>query len=701
MSMIPDTFEAGAPAGYDLDLTVHREQDFEPEGVAAADVKDVTAVLPVGTVISPSAATGLAACSDEQFFGPDEKRGLSQPATVGACPRGSQIGTVRIKTPALEEALQGNVYLGAPLCDPCSPADAQSGRMVRLFVQATSEGEGGIVVKLEGTASINQQSGQITATFKDNPQLPFSDFKMSLTGGPRATLANPSVCGPATISADLTPWSTPFTLDSAPTSTFNVTGCPPPQFDPSFTAGTTNNQAGAFSPFTVAFGRTDADEDLSRIQMQLPPGLLGTVASVPLCHEPQAALGTCANESLIGHTQVLTGPGAQPFLVTGGQVFLTEGYKGAPYGLSIVVPAKAGPYTLSGTTGTGVVVVRAAISVDPHSAALTITSDPLPTILDGIPLQLKVANVTIDRAGFTLNPTSCNKMAIAGTVTSTQGASANESSSFQVTNCAALAFKPRFVVSTSHKTSKANGASLDAKVTFPGAAQGTEANIARVKVDLPKQLVSRLTTLQRACRAATFAANPASCPPESVIGIARTTTPIVPGTLTGPVYFVSHGGEAFPDLEVLLQGDGVRVDLVGSTFISKQGITSSTFKNVPDVPISSFELYLPEGRYSALAANGNLCTSKLAMPTEFVAQSGVTIHQSTKISVTGCPKNLTSVQKLAKALKACKSGKTRSRRSACARQAREKYGSKPQSKTKKAAGGRRAAEGQTRRGGKS
>jgi hypothetical protein len=365
---------------------------------------------------------------------------------------------------------------------------------------------------------------------------------------------------------------------------------------------------------------------------------LANVASVPRCGEPQAAQGTCGEASLIGHTQVLTGPGSDPFLVTGGKVFLTGPYNGAPYGLSIVVPAQAGPYTLSGTTGTGLVVVRAEINIDPATSAITATSDPLPTVLDGIPLQLKRVDVSIDRAGFTFNPTSCNKMGIGATLTSSEGATAPGSSSFQVTNCQALGFKPNFTVSTSGKTSKANGASLDAKVTYPTGRAGTYANIAKVKVDLPKQLPSRLTTLQKACLAKVFETNPAACPKESVVGIVKADTPILPVQLTGPVYFVSHGGEAFPSLEVVLQGEGVRVDLTASTFISKAGITSSTFKSIPDVPVNSFELYLPEGKYSALAANGNLCTSKLAMPTAFTAQNGAEIHENTKIAVTGCPK---------------------------------------------------------------
>jgi hypothetical protein len=639
VSMLPDTLEAGAPAGYAFDLSV--PQNTEAEGLATPDVKRTVVTLPQGTVISPSAADGLGDCSSGQFE--------LHSGVPGHCPRDSQVGTVSIKTPALEERLDGDVFLGAPECDPCTPADAAEGRMIRLFVQVVGEGEDGIIVKLEGTGQINQQTGQITTTFSNTPQLPFSEFKLTLQGGERATLANPRTCGEVHTTADLTPWSTPYTPDATPESKFAVDeNCFGAQFNPSFSAGTTSNEAGGFSPFTLAFGRSDADEFLNGVQVQMPPGLLGMLSRVKLCEEPQANEGTCGPESQIGETTVETGPGADPFLVKGGKVYITGPYKGAPYGLSIVVPAVAGPYTLSGTTGNGTVVNRSAISVNPQTAALTVTSDPLPTELDGIPLQLRLVNVTINREGFTFNPTSCAKTAVTGTLTSTQAAAAAESSSFQVTNCAALKFKPTFTVSTSGRTSKADGASLDAKVTYPTGAQGSEADIAKVKVDLPKQLPSRLTTLQKACVAAVFEANPANCPAASIIGTARVSTPVLPVQLTGPVYFVSHGGEAFPSLTVVLQGDGVRVDLVGATFISHAGITSTTFKTVPDTPFSSFELYLPEGKYSALAANGNLCTSSLAMPTDFVAQNGTEIHESTKIAVTGCPKAKIAANKKAK-----------------------------------------------------
>ncbi len=246
--------------------------------------------------------------------------------------------------------------------------------------------------------------------------------------------------------------------------------------------------------------------------------------------------------------------------------------------------------------------------------------------------------MNVDRPGFTFNPTNCNPKTITGTIYSTEGASSPVSVPYQVTNCAILKFAPKFAVSTSGMTSRANGASLHVNLSYPNAPQDTQANIARVKVELPKQLPSRLTTLQKACSSAQFEANPAGCPVASIVGHAKAITPLVPVPLEGPAYFVSHGGEAFPSLVLVLQGYGVTIDLVGTTFIDKAGITSSTFKTVPDAPVGSFELTLPQGQFSALAANGNLCKDKLSMPTEFVAQNGAEIHETTKIEVTGCGK---------------------------------------------------------------
>jgi hypothetical protein len=292
------------------------------------------------------------------------------------------------------------------------------------------------------------------------------------------------------------------------------------------------------------------------------------------------------------------------------------------------------------------VLVRGKIEIDPHTAAITIVSNPpgtpdaIPTHLEGIPLEIQKVNAITTRSNFQFNPTNCNKLAVTGTIHSSEGGTDTINVPLQVTNCGALKFAPKFSVSTSGKTSKAKGASLKAKVTYPKGPQGTYANIARVKVDLPKQLPSQLKTLQKACTAKQFELNPANCPKESKVGFAKAITPLLPVPLEGPAIFVSHGNEAFPSLIMVLQGYGVTIDLVGTTFISKAGITSSTFKTVPDQPISSFELNLPQGKYSALAANGNLCTVKggLKMPTEFLAQNGLKINESTKIGVTGCKK---------------------------------------------------------------
>jgi hypothetical protein len=643
----PEQSLATAPTGYAVNLNV--PQGEGAQALATSAVKDVVVTMPEGVVLSPSAANGLVACSEAEF---GMENGIANGEPV-KCPNASKLGVVSLVTPALTSELKGFLYLGGP------PSGVITGPPFTLFLTLAGHG---VQVKVKGTATPNPVTGRVTTVFARNPELPFSELKVQLTGGSRATLANPSACsdehGPIAYFAesDLTPWSSPFTPDAMPSSLpFEITGCQSPRFDPTFAASTMSNQAGGYSTLRVTFSREDADQGLGGLTVTTPPGLSGNLSKVPLCGEPQAAEGTCPEASRIGEVTAGAGPGPEPYFIKGGRVFITGPYHGAPFGLSIAVPERAGPFDL-GSGPCDCEVVRATVNVDPHTAQLTVSNGALPTIKDGIPFQVKSVNVDINRPEFTFNPTSCNPMSVNGTLTSIQGMSAPAASHFQVTNCEALAFKPGFKVSTSGKTSKADGASLDAKLSFPNTPQGTEANIAKVKVDLPKQLPSRLTTLQQACTAAQFEMNPAGCPAASRVGYARAVTPILPVALTGPAFFVSHGGEAFPSLIVVLQGYGVTVDLVGTTFISKAGITSSTFKTVPDVPVGSFELYLPEGKFSALAANGNLCKSKLAMPTEFVAQNGAVIHQSTPIGVTGCPK---AKQAKAKANRASRASRAR------------------------------------------
>ena len=548
ISVTPDNSVAGAPAGVTVDTRLPQEE--APGGLAEADLRKAVVTLPAGMSVSPSAADGLGACSEAQIA-------LHSPGGA-SCPDSAKVGSVEIQTPALEKPLEGSVYLAQQ--GNAGPAQGSNpfGSLLALYLVA--EGQG-VTLKVAGEVQADPLTGRLVTTFDNAPQQPFSDLKLTFFGGPRATLVNPQACGTYTANAQLTPWSGTPPVETA--SSFEITqGCHGAQFAPSFVAGTTNNQAGAFSPLSTTFSRSDQDETLGAITVKTPPGLLGMLKSVPLCGEPQAAAGTCGEESLIGHTTVAAGPGSDPFSV-GGRVYLTGPYKGAPFGLSVVVPAVAGPFNL------GTVVVRAAISVDPHTAQITVTSDQLPSILQGIPLRVKAVNVAIDRAGFIFNPTDCEALSVGATITSSQGVSANLASHFQAANCAALAFKPSFTVSTQANTSKKQGASLDVKVGYPS---GAQANIRGVAVMLPKQLPSRLTTIQQACPEATFAANPASCPAGSNIGIGTARTPVLANPVTGPAYLVSHGGASFPDVVLILQGEGVKLELVGSIDI-KKGVT--------------------------------------------------------------------------------------------------------------------------------
>jgi hypothetical protein len=630
ISVTPDGQAGSTPTGLTVGIHLPQEVSLDAEGLGEADVKETTVALPAGVALNPAAADGLQACSEEQVA-------LSVDSEA-SCPEASKVATLEIKSPLLPNPLVGEAYLAAQNANPF-------GSLVALYLVARDP-VSGTLIKLAGEVQPNPLTGQLVSTFKNTPQLPFEDLKLHFFGGDRAPLGTPGLCGAYTTTASIAPWSGNQPAESS--STFDVTSGPngsscqdPLPFAPSLAAGSPNINAGSFTPLTTTITREDGQQNIQSVQLHYPSGLSGVLAGVKLCPEAQANAGTCGPESKIGSTIVSVGLGADPYSVTGGEVFLTEKIAGspvdAPFGLSIVNPAVAGPYNL------GKVIVRATIEVDPHTAALTVTTDPsgpyaIPHILDGIPLQIKHVNVTVERPGFTFNPTDCNKQAITGTIGSSEGSSASVSTPFQVTNCAALKFAPKFAVSTSGKTSKAKGASLTVKVTRPSGPLSDQANFAKVKVDLPKQLPSRLTTLQKACTAKQFEENPAGCPSASVVGHVKVITPELPVPLEGPAYFVSHGGEAFPSLVFVLQGYGVTIDVVSTTFISKAGITSATLKTVPDAPFTSFELTFPEGKYSALAANGNLCKSKLAMPTAFIAQNGAEIHQSTPVAVTGCPK---------------------------------------------------------------
>lgn len=604
-----------APDGVAIKVEV--PQNPARTGLDSSMLKDARVTFPEGLTLNPAAAGGLQACTDQQF---------GRHATHAVeCPTASQVGTTAIETPDLPPgSLTGNVYVGQP-----TSTDPQSGNEYRIFIDAEAP-RYGVSVRLEGHVSANPATGQLTTAVLENPQVPFKDFTVDLDAGSRTPLANPLGCGPATTSALLTPYSGTPTVQAL--SAFAVdlaslgASCPAPPFAIAQNATTSPATGGASTSLSFGLSRGEGQQYLSSLSTVLPPGLVGKIPAVTLCGEPQAAAGECSTASQIGTVAVTLGSGPTP-LSLGGVAYLTSSYGGAPYGLSVVVPAeKVGPYNY------GRIVTRAAINVDPHTARIMVTSQ-LPTIVGGAPLRLRSLSVNVNRPNFTINPTNCAALTTDTTLTSTSGAVEPLSSPFQASGCDALAFAPKLTASANAKTSKASGAILVVKVAYP---TGAQANIKSVYVALPKQLPSRISTLNKACPAATFEANPAACPALSRVGTATVSTPVLPGKLTGPAMFVSHGGAAFPDLDLVLSGDGVIVILVGNTNIAN-GVTSSSYASIPDVPVSSFEVRLPRGPDSVLGAVGSLCKKPLLMPTTITAQNGKIIKQSTKIAVGDCP----------------------------------------------------------------
>jgi hypothetical protein len=614
----PTAQVSGKPTQYDAPdgaaTDVHVPQNTSSTNTA--DIKDASVTLPEGLTLNPSAAHGLEACTEAQLG-----QGTENPV---ACPAGSRIGSVLIETDLPPGSLAGNVYLGKK-----TGTGAITGPPYKLFIDA--ESAYGVSVRLTGEAVPDPSTGRLTVTFANNPQLPFSDLVLTTNGGPRAPLANPVGCGASATSFTFTPW-TLLAAFSASTP-FAATGCPSPiPFSLSQSTGDSSNKAGAFTSFTFNLARADGNQNLSSVQTVLPAGLAGLIPSVKLCPEPGASAGSCPTASRIGTASASAGVGSEPFSFSG-PVYLTGPTNGSPYGLSIPIEAAAGPFDL------GRVLTRVSIGVDIHTARVIATA-ALPRIVGGVPLHLRSLSVAVDKKDFMFNPTNCGPLATEGVLGALQGASTHTSSPFGVTSCTSLDFKPAFNAASPSTPSRANGAALTVTLTQPD----HQANIRSVVASLPKELPSRLTTLQKACTEGVWAGGSGykSCPTGSKVGNGSVTTPVLPEKLSGPAYLVSHGGAAFPDLDVILEGDhGVKVILEGNTNI-KNGVTTSTFASVPDVPVSKFELSLPTGPNSALGNVGGLCSKPLFMPTTITAQSGKVIKQNTRLSIGSCKIRLLS-----------------------------------------------------------
>ena len=678
LALTPDQHTASTPAGMTVEVSMPQTGTLNPSGQGEADIHQTTIALPAGIQVNPAAANGLESCSAGEIgfnlsTNPGFQEGLGEEAQTEnddfspllsepPCPPAAKLGTVEIQTPLLPEALTGAVYLAAQNTSPFSPP-------LVLYLIA-KEPTSRVLVKLAGSVSLDPSTGQLTSTFKNTPPLPFEHLTLHLFNQ-HAAQSTPPLCGNYQAGATFIPSSTPTPAsalsdpeDFQITSAANGGPCPtqPLPFTPALQAGSANPQAGALSSFELTLTHQDGQQALQNIAVNLPSGIAALLSTVTPCPEPAAGHEwECGPSSLIGHSSASSGLGSEP-VVLDGDVYLTTGYDGGPFGLLVRTLAKAGPFNL------GYINVRERINVNPHTAAVTITTDPgprdeaLPTIIKGVPVQLKQVRVTVDRPNFEFNPTNCEPKHIETTLTGAERATSTVSSPFQVQGCSALPFNPGVTASTDGKTSKANGASLALKFK----SKSGEAHVAKTILTIPATLPARLTTIQKACIASVFEANPAACPEGSDIGTAVVHTPVLKGPLTGPIYLVSHGNAAWPDAELVLQGEGITVILDGQTAI-KKGVTTSSFLSVPDAPFESVEATLPEGPHSALTTNlpfrdhYSLCGQHLTIPTALTGQNGTAVNESVRVSVQGChavkagkTRRLTRKQKLTRALEACR-----------------------------------------------
>ncbi len=606
LSLVPTTPAADSPTGLSVDLGLPADcwaSKSTPQEAEAAicqsDMKEASVTLPRGLSLNPSSAGGLEACSAEQV-------GLTTPLSSApvhfdkapvTCPDASKLGTVEIETPLLEDPLQGAVYLAQQGQNPF-------GSLLGMYLVA--EGSG-VRVKQAGRIELGPE-GQLTTSFDEVPQTPFSNIHLELFGGPRAALRTPAACGTYTTQATLTPWSGNGAVQRQ--SSFQITqGCGG-GFDPQLAAGTQNPLAGKYSPFSLRLTRADGTQEIGALSATLPKGLIGKPAGIPYCPDAtlaaiSGALGTgaaqiaspsCPAASQIGTVTVGAGAGVNPFYTSSGRAYLAGPYKGAPLSLAVVTPAVAGPFDL------GSVVVRNALRVDPEQVQVTAVSDPIPSILHGIPLDLRDIRVDLNRNEFTLNPTSCEPKSIDATLTSVQGASAQRSSHFQAASCDRLAFKPRLSLKLKGGTKRSEHPALTAVLR----AKPGQANIGRVSVALPHSEFLAQSHIRTICTRVQFAAD--QCPKGSIYGKVTATSPLVDYPLTGNVYLRSSSNP-LPDMVLALHGPAaqpIEIDAVGR-IDSKGGGIRTTFASVPDAPLTKVIVKLPGGKKSLLENSTDIC----------------------------------------------------------------------------------------------
>jgi hypothetical protein len=618
LSAKPTTTEADSPSG--LDVNVNVPQTLSSSTPTASAIREAKVTLPEGFTINANAADGKSACTAAQA-----KFGTRLRAE---CPEEAKVGTMAIESTQFPSLLHGAMYLGEPL----------PGNRYRIFWAFDGFS---LHVKLAGTATADPETGQLVTTFTDLPQFNFQNFNLHFFGAERAILATPEQCGTYPVQAEFTPWAYPevpkqtstqfFTIDSGPDGSPCPNGSRP--FHPSFTGGVSDNTAGAHAPFSVDITRPDGDQTLTAINVKTPPGFSATLKGIPYCPESsiaqlqtslytglqELASPSCPRASRVGTVIAGAGAGSKPLHVAG-KVYWAGPYKGAPLSLVIVVPAVSGPYDL------GNVVNRVALNVDPVTAQVSAVSDPLPRILEGIPLRTRRILVNLDRKDFALNPTNCNPLSVDALALGDEGATSTSSSHFQVANCAVLPFKPKLNLRMTGGLNRRGHPAIHAVLrTKPG-----EANFAGVSVTLPKGQLLDNSHIQTVCTRVDFAKS--SCPPGSRLGRAEVTTPILDQPLKGGVYLRSSQHQ-LPDLVLDLEG---QVDFEAAAKVdSVNGRLRTTFVGIPDVPVSQIVVDLAGGKKGLLINSQGLCGVTRRASVRLLGQNGKRISSRTKLT-TSC-----------------------------------------------------------------
>jgi hypothetical protein len=623
-----------SPAGFSTELSVPSEGLTDPSKLTTPELKKTVVHFPKGVVLNPSSAGGLGSCSEAQigfkgadFPEPNRIRFNKEPNT---CPDSSKIGTVDVKTALLAQTLHGALYLAAQ--GNANPF----GSLFAVYL-VIEDPQTGTFIKLAGRTDPDPSTGQLTATFDDNPQLPFTSLKLNFKGGSRSPFATPTTCGEFTTQTEMTPWSAP---ESGPPlfvdNSFNVNSGPngspcanTPQarpFNLGLEAGATNTQAGAFSPFDVRLTRPDGSQEPEAVTIHTPPGFSAVLAGIPDCSEAQIAAAehstgaaeqqhsACPAASQVGTTQVGAGSGPNPFY-TKGRLYLAGPYKGAPFSVVAITPALAGPFDL------GNVVVRSAVEVDPVSARASATTDPIPRFLDGVATRIRDIRIDLDRPNWALNPTGCDPSQVTLDAHGTSGAVASLSNRFQVGGCEALAFKPVFTAKLRGGTKRGDHPRFIATLHYP---QGRSyANTGFVQVTLPHSEFLDQAHIGTVCTRVQYAQE--QCPAASVYGHASVTTPLFAQPLEGNAYLRSSDNK-LPDLVLALRGPPslpVKIDLDGRIDSVNGGIRTS-FEAIPDAPVQAVTVTMRGGSHGLLVNSRNLCAkakNKAKMTVRMVGQN--------------------------------------------------------------------------------